>query len=906
MLNNTTRKTINIDKTNLISLWTFKQEDDGVILLSLFKNSTALDITGQTIKLGIKRPNGTLVNIEASEADNPFTIASNNLDIKLKNSALAIPGLLECDLELVDVNGKMTTASFFITVSKKVVGETNIAATNEIPSLEKLKSDFQTDVNNIKAEYDSFKGAQLEADKVTYFQNEVNKINEHIEENTQQIEQLKSDIGTTANIAELKAINNEATQKMTELDSKINQVGDISNTIENVEDAKKDFNGNIKDSLSERLASDMSYVNDRFNNASLLEYDNKYISANESYDGITRELKVKGRTLKNLSKQKTAIANGGCVVTEVSNEFNIKTNGMIDATLSIEFDLKPDTEYTIITNVTKNTLNAPLRCDTNTIFPFSSASTVISPALQTGVFKYKYKSQATMATTLQKLKISNGSNIVEWQGSIIILEGDYTNENINYFEGIKSAGEEGFFDIVSCGKNLIDNTIPFIGSNLILTENGKYVIPQGTPVGWVALEKPLKLKPNTKYTFSAKGFYESGARFALTYVNGAYTSVNPNNINVLIRSDFTFTTDSSGRNVYLAMCTDSVYTTLKPRVEFNIQISEGTETTYEPYKEDKISISLNEPLRALPNGVTDEIDLENGKLIRRVPKYVTTGLEVIAKVDISSNTTKDATYALFEIRANLPTKNTAYDIKQTAIMCDNLSYGYSRKELVELLIEGVCLVGNGLYVSILKSRLSTPDTTGFKSWLQSNPVTVYYELATSSETPVDITNNLRTYDNVTNIFTVGSLIEPNIIAKIPSDVITALDTRQSTVKGKLFSSADARLEEIEQDVKNIVTQEAWIIPTLLNGATGGTGTIEPIAYRKNKLGEVEFKGELTTVATGEIFNLPSGYYNPSKNIRIPIVTLGGKSTSIQIGTTGKVSFYAIDVFSLNNIGFYIN
>lgn len=139
MLNQSSRKIINVDSANLIPLYTFKQEDDAVLLLSLFKNSTPLDVTGQTVTLGIKRPNGTLVNLEDLEGDNPFTIDNNNLDIKIKNSVLAVPGLLECDLELVDVNGKMTTASFFITVNKKVVGDTNIKATNEIAILDKIK-----------------------------------------------------------------------------------------------------------------------------------------------------------------------------------------------------------------------------------------------------------------------------------------------------------------------------------------------------------------------------------------------------------------------------------------------------------------------------------------------------------------------------------------------------------------------------------------------------------------------------------------------------------------------------------------------------------------------------------------------------------------------------------------------
>ena len=51
----------------------------------------------------------------------------------------------------------------------------------------------------------------------------------------------------------------------------------------------------------------------------------------------------------------------------------------------------------------------------------------------------------------------------------------------------------------------------------------------------------------------------------------------------------------------------------------NIQLEEISKTPYQPYKEDKKEISLNEPLRGLPNGVRDTIEKVNGewKIVRR-------------------------------------------------------------------------------------------------------------------------------------------------------------------------------------------------------------------------------------------------------------------------------------------------
>ena len=61
MKNESTRKVINVDKLNYSPVWSFKQEDDGVLKLSLFKGSTALDLTGQTVKLGVVRADKTLL-----------------------------------------------------------------------------------------------------------------------------------------------------------------------------------------------------------------------------------------------------------------------------------------------------------------------------------------------------------------------------------------------------------------------------------------------------------------------------------------------------------------------------------------------------------------------------------------------------------------------------------------------------------------------------------------------------------------------------------------------------------------------------------------------------------------------------------------------------------------------------
>ena len=60
------------------------------------------------------------------------------------------------------------------------------------------------------------------------------------------------------------------------------------------------------------------------------------------------------------------------------------------------------------------------------------------------------------------------------------------------------------------------------------------------------------------------------------------------------------------------------------------------------------------------------------------------------------------------------------------------------------------------------------------------------------------------------------------------------------------------IETLYQEKAN-KTKEAWITPTLTNGATG------TVQYRKNEFGDVEFKGDVTCAAGLSAFTFPVGY-----------------------------------------------
>lgn len=174
MKNESTRKVINVDKPNYVPLFEFKELDNAVIRLSLFKASVEFDITGQTVKLGAKTSKGL------KEQSEGFTINKNNLDIDLKNSIL-VPGTVEIDLELKDASGTMTTASFFITVKSKVLNDKAVEGTNEFDT-------FTKTVAKVEEDYKGLRRIIIDENQAANLQDQVNQTNAHLEHKANEVD----------------------------------------------------------------------------------------------------------------------------------------------------------------------------------------------------------------------------------------------------------------------------------------------------------------------------------------------------------------------------------------------------------------------------------------------------------------------------------------------------------------------------------------------------------------------------------------------------------------------------------------------------------------------------------------------------------------------------------------------
>lgn len=141
-----------------------------------------------------------------------------------------------------------------------------------------------------------------------------------------------------------------------------------------------------------------------------------------------------------------------------------------------------------------------------------------------------------------------------------------------------------------------------------------------------------------------------------------------------------------------------------------IRLSSIIDDTYEPYQSVSSLFQLDQPLRSLPNGVKDELVIENGrvKIIKRIDKIVLNGTENWNKegnnVFITiSNAKGNATPTLSNYFKSVSTNTNVWgDIK----------FGATNNNLI-----------------FYKGAIENTDLAGFKTWLSTHNTQVDYELA---------------------------------------------------------------------------------------------------------------------------------------------------------------------------------
>ena len=606
--------------------------------------------------------------------------------------------------------------------------------------------------------------------------------------------------------------------------------------------AKTDYFGEEHNNVVDRLNSDFDNVHQRINDASYLEYEGISIKADNSYFGLTKDLKIKGRTLQNLAPVKY-LYNNLPIKSEVSMYSTINQYDDINNRIK-EFipmiPLKTNTKYTIIANVTELTGISSI----GSLIKYSDGSESYSQFSLTKI-GVNVKAFTTGNLTVSSLSFYISQTVEQNIAKIkevILLEGDYTNTPISeipFGEGIYSVGESenNLINVKSCGKNLVElSRFKSNLSNDVKIEGNKITVSGKQNKNYSRVEYPFNVDiiRGKKITMSVDSVTNninnsSGLQLEITKFNDTkiYISVVPNQIKIttLINEDI--------KSCNLAIYSNNTNTTeLGETVIINpqIEISE-TKTEYLPYQESITEYQLIEPLRSLPNNIYDEIIID--ELIRRVGKVVFDGN---SPSDYVPEVNLDGKYLIIRYNplGNITTPN---------LLCDKVPiFGRS---IYNSDNEGV-YIASGLKIKLLANKFESFDTTGVAKYFKSNQITVYYELAEPIITKLSKKAELKTYDGVTH-FTSDNKLTPNLSVKIPSNVQAVLqDTR-----------ARNRELEIELETTTLKLKEADNILKEMD-----TDLIKTNWEMDDRLFEVEWAledaGLVTTVSTFNINNKMRG------------------------------------------------
>lgn len=337
-----------------------------------------------------------------------------------------------------------------------------------------------------------------------------------------------------------------------------------------------------------------------------------------------------------------------------------------------------------------------------------------------------------------------------------------------YYDGYK-------IEILSIGKNIFDKST--ITDNTYINANGD-VIPYD---GWFSSDFIRVHKGEKYYIYNEK----HREPFAGSY--SYYYDVNKNKIERLNLGDFEFV----GFKEFVS------------KYDGYIRIS-GITRHIEKGKfcadSDKAQILLNEPLRQLPNGVADSINLETGVLIRRVGKAVLDGTQKQWELETALPPIEGT--LCFDNHKDFGLgKKFSYEA-ECGMICDKFP-SYSREGIANNK-NGIADFNGGFRIRIQTANLETEDVQGFIKWLSGNQVTVYYELAEPTTEQLTPTQ-LKSFEGTTHIISENKLM-PIVSAKIPSDVNAVVQNLKAE-NVKLEKQLDSAIEELNNTDIDLIAMD---------------------------------------------------------------------------------------------------
>lgn len=446
-------------------------------------------------------------------------------------------------------------------------------------------------------------------------------------------------------------------------------------------------------------------------------------------DGAYESLVFKGKSLVNLvekptsenvgsSKKWNGYGGGNPSKAFITNGIRL-TNTQHGSIVLDYFDIslfKPNTKYTLFIDVYHNG---------------EGTAPVLDKIAGTGQYAIPLKNghNCIVFTTIPDLTGANMGIRFGYAGStsascvyefsnIIIIEGDHSSIDPDYFEGLCDSKMPILRNV---GKNLFNPTVP----------TPHHMVCNGATDG--GLVGVIPVKPNTTYTLSVKKDTTKGRFIAkmsnklltlqdvssfsqssvYNYLRDNYANGRKFEYTIHNQKSLTFTTLDDCHYIYVNVDRSFGTPTANEILVFSEMTLEEspTQTTYEDYKTNILRTPEEIVLREVGE-VCDTYNPLTGEYTKRIGEIILNGTEKWGNFRDETDTTWRTSFSLPDAKPS------------SVCICDKFIYG---KGATEEKVKVYITVTPNLSITVLKSEF--PTLEAFKTWLSQNPVTIQYELA---------------------------------------------------------------------------------------------------------------------------------------------------------------------------------
>lgn len=667
---------------------TVKQLDSVFFYIKITENGVTKDLTGQTIKLFAIKEDKKIV--EQTTKINITNQSEGLVEIELLNAAIQVHGFTYFELEISDSNGIISTSDFILRVNKRVGSDEAIESTNEVATLKKIEEY----VAQAKVELQKFKELQTEMLKT----NETINNQEDLRADAE-LQRVEAENARAIAEEERKSAEQTREENFTQFENKIN-----ANT-EELKTARTATTGENFNTIDERIDCEVNRINKKIEISFLEQEDKESHVIENTVEGMTTDMLIKGKTLFNLC---TKVKQHASFFYVEGN--TIRTNGINgEGNISFNILLRPSKTYTIIINIIENTLsNQSIYFD---LFPdkFEEFSSTAPKEKGIKLIKFTTPSDINDLECFRVYFPGADAGNVKFEKPII-LEGDWTNKVIpKFFEGIKSFGAQESNKISILSSSL--SPVKFEQGTISAGNGNEVEASNRVRTGFI--EGDLKSIANSNFDsnlFNVLIFaYDSDKSFLKTTTNGWANTIH---------------VDFPRNTKYARVC-------IRYIGDFAIDVSKVKDVYFgEQYKKE---ISIESPLREwdILNKNKSQVEIN-----RETEKLLINGEENLVEV-VNTSSLYGVKFQIKEGKSNsnfISNVLIGYDERWDASQWENsypIAFNFNN---------------NKGYITLLFSKNkmgSIRNLETCKQYLRENNIELYYQLTTPLKEIIEGCNNLN-------------------------------------------------------------------------------------------------------------------------------------------------------------------